>query len=253
IGTPTSPHEVRPVLKRVDASCSQGFPETCGAGFDLTTRSIFEDRCRQFFYRLVTLLEEFATRRIRESPCGERYGGGYSHRCSPPGIMCHDLNLHMEGESDMRVITAALLSGIIVGLMGASAFADQETDVVALVDKAVESFKEKGTDYTFRLINTTRGPFMKGELYVLAMDLEGNMLAHAANRDLVGKNQTGFKDGKGNLIFPAMRDVATSSVGKGWTEYWWVRHGEKEPTLKRTYIRRIPGLDVLVGAGYYVK
>jgi cytochrome c len=153
----------------------------------------------------------------------------------------------------MYVLRVTVLCGILVGLTGGAVFGDQEADVIALVDKAVTSFKEKGTDYTLRLINSTRGPFMKGELYVLCMDFDGNMLAHAAHRDLVGKNLAGFKDGKGGLIFPAQLEAAKSPTGKGWTEYWWLRHGEKEPTQKRTYIRRVPGLDVLVGAGYYVK
>lgn len=146
----------------------------------------------------------------------------------------------------------SFLAAVILISMQYSVFADQQSDSVEIVDKAVESFQSKGKDYTLKLINTMSGPFRKGEVYVFAISLDGIMLAHAANKDLVGINQNDMKDGKGNLIFPPMIEIAKKQ-GTGWTEYWWVRHGEKEPTMKRTYIKRVPGQDLLVGAGYYIK
>jgi cytochrome c len=137
-------------------------------------------------------------------------------------------------------------------LLASFAMADPQSDSEELVNKAVETFREKGADYTVKVMNSTSGPFRKGEVYVFAVKFDGTILAHAANKDLVGVSQMEMKDGKGELIFPPMLDVA-KGTGSGWVEYWWLRHGEKEPTLKRTYIRRIPGEDILVGAGYYVK
>jgi signal transduction histidine kinase len=136
--------------------------------------------------------------------------------------------------------------------MASSALADAQSDSKELVDNAIEAFQEKGKDYSTKLLNTPSGPFRRGEVYVFAAKFDGTILAHAANRDLVGSSQTEMKDGKGQLIFPPMLEVAKNQ-GSGWVEYWWNRHGEKEPTLKRTFIRRVPGEDILVGAGYYVK
>lgn len=134
----------------------------------------------------------------------------------------------------------------------AAAFADQESEVRNLVDTAVGIFKAKGTDYAVKLLNSGSGPFRKGELYVFATAFDGTMLAHASNRDLVGSSQFNWKDAKGVLIFPPMLEIAKNQ-GSGWVEYWWLRHAEKEPTLKRTYIRRVPGQDILLGAGYFIK
>lgn len=146
----------------------------------------------------------------------------------------------------------ALLAALLIVSMQGSVFADQQSDSIELVDKAVESFQTKGKDYTLKLINSMSGPFRKGEVYVFAVSFDGVMLAHAANKDLVGMTQNDLKDGKGNAIFPPMAEIAKNQ-GSGWTEYWWTRHGEKEPTLKRTFVKRIPGQDILVAAGYYVK
>jgi signal transduction histidine kinase len=151
----------------------------------------------------------------------------------------------------MRRIVAIVGCFMLVLCIFSKAFADQETEVKELVNKALATFSEKGMDYTVKLINSPSGPFRKGELYVFAMSFDGKILAHSANKDLVGKNQADFKDAKGELIFPPMLDAAEKS-GEGWTEYWWMRHGEKEPSLKRTFVKRIPGEKMFLAGGYYV-
>ena len=51
-------------------------------------------------------------------------------------------------------------------------------------------------------------------------------------------------------LFVKFKDIA-NGPGKGWTEYWWPKPGEKKPSLKRTYIMRVPGQNLYIGAGYY--
>jgi cytochrome c len=130
---------------------------------------------------------------------------------------------------------------------------DQGAECKRMVDSAIALFKDKGNDYAIKVLNTSAGPYRKGELYVYAMSFDGLMMAHAANRDLLGKSQHDMRDAKGKLLFPPMKEVAESKEGAGWVDYWWLRHGEAEPTLKRTYIKRVPGQEILLGAGYYVK
>lgn len=139
-----------------------------------------------------------------------------------------------------------------VPAMHCVAVADQQSDAETVVGNAVESFQTKGKDYTLKLLGTLSGPFRKGEVYTFALSFSGVMLAHPANKDLVGTSVSDVKDAKGNLILPPQLEVAKNQ-GAGWTEYLWLRHGEKEPTVKRTYIKRVPGEDIFVAAGYYVK
>lgn len=129
----------------------------------------------------------------------------------------------------------------------------QAAVVKNLVEKAAASFASKGKEKTFALINSMTGPFRKGEIYVYAADMENVVLAHPANRKLVGKNMTYMKDAKGRPFVEELHAVATGPVGAGWVEYWWLRHGEKEPTLKRAFIMKVPGEDIMVAAGYYIK
>ncbi len=132
------------------------------------------------------------------------------------------------------------------------AAADQATEVKSMVQKAVATYKEKGRDYTLKLINSTSGPFRKGELYVYATDLDGNVLAHPANRELIGRNQQKLVDAKGKPFAQELLDIAKTGTS-GWVEYSWLRVGEKEPTPKRAYMESIPGENIAFSAGYYVR
>ncbi len=152
----------------------------------------------------------------------------------------------------MKTLTVVML--VVVALLPATATA-QEGDkevVIALVDKAIAFFQDKGTDYATKVLNGSVGPLRKGSLYAFAVDFKGQMLSHPAQADLRGKDAWELQDAKGKLIIQEFVKIAKDQ-GQGWSEYWWVRVNEDQPTLKRTYVRRVPGADILVGAGYYIK
>jgi methyl-accepting chemotaxis protein len=156
-------------------------------------------------------------------------------------------------EDAMKSVGAIIMSVILMAtLCTSAAFAGSEEEVVALVEKAVAMFKEKGKDYTLKVIGTLDGPFRKKEMYVYAASLDGILLAHPVNKDLVGKSQLGLKDAKGKLFGQELLKVAQEK-GSGWVEYYWLRHGEKEPTLKKTYVLKVPGEDIAVAGGIYEK
>lgn len=147
-------------------------------------------------------------------------------------------------------LVVALLIFFSVG----TAAADRAEAVQALVEKVAAAFKDKGPDCTLRLLSIPRGPFMKGSIYVSAGNWEGVCLAHPANKKLIGLNLRKTRDAKGKLFVEEMVNVV-KETGAGWTEYWWLRHGEEYPTLKRTYVLSVPGQpgELCVCAGYYVK
>ena len=74
-------------------------------------------------------------------------------------------------------------------------------------------------------------------------------LAHPVNRNLVSQ-QWDLKDKNGKYIIRDFVQVAKEQ-GAGWSEYYWNKPGETKLLLKKTYIMRIPGQDILVGCGYY--
>jgi len=87
------------------------------------------------------------------------------------------------------------------------------------------------------------------EPYVFVYDFKGNIIAHPNNK-LIGKNFLALKDVKGNM-FPAEFVAIAKGPGKGWSEYWWPKPGEKKPSQKVSYIVRVPGKEMFVGTGIY--
>ena len=111
-------------------------------------------------------------------------------------------------------------------------------------------FKSKGKDATLKAINDPKGPFVKGDLYIFAATMGNKVVGHPHKKSLIGKDVSGVKDKKGNLLFAEFAKVA-KKPGSGWVEYWWPKPGAKDPSLKRSYIMKVPAMDIYVGAGYY--
>ena len=149
----------------------------------------------------------------------------------------------------------ALLMTLILGLICAGlAVADDAADTKALVENGVVMAKEKGMEPTLKAIGDPNGPFVKGDLYLFAGSLDKvTATAHPFAADkLVGPDLTNLKDSKGSQFFIKFKEIA-EKPGSGWVEYWWPKPGEKEPSLKKTFIMRVPGQDAYIAAGYYPK
>jgi signal transduction histidine kinase len=128
---------------------------------------------------------------------------------------------------------------------------DDQT-VVSLVNKALDFFKAQGKDQALKIVNASSGPLRKGSLYVTAIDFKGRILAHPVQEDLRSQDGWEVQDAKGKFIIQEFIKIAKEK-GEGWSEYWWLRVGESSPTLKKTYVKRVPGEDMLLTAGYYIK
>ena len=149
----------------------------------------------------------------------------------------------------------ALLMTLILGLACAGlATADEAADTKALVENGVAMVKDKGLDATIKAIGDPKGPFVKGDLYLFSGSLDKvTATAHPFAADkLVGPDLTNLKDSKGSQFFIKFKEIA-EKPGSGWVEYWWPKPGEKEPSLKKTFIMRVPGQNAYIAAGYYPK
>lgn len=88
------------------------------------------------------------------------------------------------------------------------------------------------------------------EPYLFVYDLDGKIIAHP-NNNLIGKQFLGIKDVKGKMFPAEFVMVAKSDEGRGWVDYWWPKLKGGKPEQKVSYIMRVPGKDMLVGAGIY--
>ena len=143
----------------------------------------------------------------------------------------------------------ALLSVFCMGLSIAQEKATKE-ECMAKCKEAAALIKEAGVDAAVAKIQDAKGPFVWKDSYVFVMDMDTKMLAHPITPTLVGKTLAGLKDVNGKIFGSEFVAVA-NSTGEGWVDYMWPKPGEKTPSKKLTYVYRVPGQQIIVGAGIY--
>ena len=75
-------------------------------------------------------------------------------------------------------------------------------------------------------------------------------IAHATQKDLVGKNLYDYKDGKGKYVIRELS--AAAKKGGGFVEYFWVKPGVQGEVRKLGYVEPIPGTNYFIGTGVYL-
>lgn len=118
--------------------------------------------------------------------------------------------------------------------------------------EAAALINSKGIEEAINLISDTTGTFVWKDSYVFLMNLDGKMLAHPIQPELTQHEHVLLiTDPLDKALFVHFVNLARN-VGHGWIEYMWPKPGKNTPSKKITYIYRVPGQDVFVGAGVYV-
>jgi cytochrome c len=119
-----------------------------------------------------------------------------------------------------------------------------------MFDRAVVYMQDQGPERAFQAFNDRKGSFVKGNLYVFAIDLDGTYKATGFSPDtLVGLNVRNTRDRYGKPLFQEMIALAKAK-GEGTVDYAWLNRATNTIDHKTSYIKRVG--DYVVGVGYYV-
>jgi len=150
-----------------------------------------------------------------------------------------------------KILIMVLVCFFLVGSVCAVCAAEKRgttKEGKAMVDKAVSYLKKNGNNVAYAEFTNPKGKFVDRDLYIFVIDMNGKMIAHGANKALIGKNLIGLKDSEGNAFIEKMVDLAQSK-GNGWVDYKWTNPVSKKIEAKSSYIQRVG--DVFVGCGVY--
>jgi cytochrome c len=94
-------------------------------------------------------------------------------------------------------------------------------------------------------------PFIFAGTYIWIHDRDGVMRMHPVKPKMETKPLLGLKDANGKAFFVDMNKMAAE--GGGWVDYVWPKPGEKEPSLKVSYVMEAKHGDevFIVGCGVY--
>jgi signal transduction histidine kinase len=159
----------------------------------------------------------------------------------------------------MRKVAVIVLVVMASVVLVASALAESATkeECIAKCKEAAQLIVEKGLDAALQEINQKDGKYVWKDTYVFIVDFNGTFVAHPSRPDHIGKNYLEWKTSDGKYPQKMSIDVAKTR-GEGWVEYVQAKPEElKKPPEQRilskklTYIYRVPGKDMYVGAGVY--
>jgi len=136
-----------------------------------------------------------------------------------------------------------------LALMGMAYAQCTPDEAKAWVQKGKEFYKAQGKDKALVAFKDGKGEFVKGDLYIYVLDLNGMMLAHP-KADLVGKDFTKVPDKDGKLFAVDMVKIAKEK-GSGWVDYKWENPATKAVDPKTVYFEKVD--DVIIAAGAYKK
>ena len=157
----------------------------------------------------------------------------------------------MRGKSIIGLVVCGLM------LLSSPVYADANKATVAeciSMCKAAAEMILADKDAALAEIAKSNGQFVWKDSYVFAMNLKGKMLAHPMMPGLVKMDSlltVPDKNAKKPKMLFVDFVVMAATQGEGWVEYMWPKPGTTEPSIKETYIYRVPGTSFLVGAGIY--
>ncbi|HYA40363.1 MAG TPA: cache domain-containing protein [Syntrophobacteraceae bacterium] len=122
-------------------------------------------------------------------------------------------------------------------------------ECVAKCREAVALLKQIGLEAAKAKLQDPNGPFVWKDSYVFVQNFDELMVVHP-NPKLVGKSMKGNKDISGKMFNAEMLQIATTT-GEGWVSYMWPKLGDKDPSPKTSFVLRVPGENLFVGAGIY--
>lgn len=157
----------------------------------------------------------------------------------------------------MKPVWTGFLAVLLLVCISGSALADAHKATVAEcieMAKAAATMLLEDKDAALAEISNKDGRFVWKDSYVFAMDLKGKMLAHPMMPGLMKMDNllsTPDKNPDDPKMLFVEFVVLAGTKGEGWVEYMWPKPGSTSPSVKETYIYRVPETSMFVGAGIY--
>jgi cytochrome c len=145
-----------------------------------------------------------------------------------------------------RKLALGLATLFYVAALTVAALAQQptlgETKAAWWGKQAVEFFQANGKDKALAEFNNPQGKFVRDNLYIFVLDLNGKMLAHP-HGDYVGQDFMTVKDADGKL-FAADIVKAAQEKGSGWADFKWENPQTKKVEPTSVYFQKVDGVII---------
>jgi cytochrome c len=149
----------------------------------------------------------------------------------------------------LTMMTVAIVSALMAFQMTAMAAGGTADEAKALVDKAAHLIASEGSEKAYATFDDPAGGFVDRDLYVFVLNMQGTILAHGANKGLIGKSVIDLKDPDGKAFVQAEISTAQNNANGGWVDYRWPNPVTKKVEAKSSFVMKVG--DVFIGVGIY--
>lgn len=147
---------------------------------------------------------------------------------------------------------ARLLSLLVLLMLPMAVLAQGRVDPLAVREltlKAAAVLADEGVEAARPRFHA-QGEFRFGEIYVNVIDLNGAWVIYPPAPKNEGKSVLNVTDSDGKLLVKEIIKVAEDQ-GEGWVEYRWLNPASNRIEPKLTFVKRIPGKDLIAYVGLY--
>lgn len=141
----------------------------------------------------------------------------------------------------------------IVSVMAANTNAAENAtrdECVKKCKEAVALIQKIGPDEAIKQLNQPASGFIWKDSYVFVFETqEAKLISHPSQR-LVGWSMLEFRSADNIMVFKEILDNL-AHADQGWISYQVLMNQKPPPVQKTTYYIKVPGEDLVVGAGYY--
>lgn len=116
-------------------------------------------------------------------------------------------------------------------------------EAMAMVKKAVAYYSQNGQEKALKEFMNPKGKFVYKDLFIYAIDTNGNCIAHVVTPSIVGKNFLQIKDSKGFAFVKEMIHVGEAK-GSGWVNYHWSHPKTRKIVPKTAYVEKVGNIIV---------
>lgn len=138
---------------------------------------------------------------------------------------------------------------LIVPLTATAADRPNPIQVREITLKAAAYLSEHGVEGARKAFHA-QGDFRFGEIYVNVIDLNGAWVVYPPAPKNEGKSVLNVTDSDGKLLVKEIIKVAEEQ-GEGWVEYRWLNPASNHIEPKLTFVKRVPGKDLIAYVGLY--
>ena len=150
---------------------------------------------------------------------------------------------------DRRTMLALILGTLLAAAPAGAAEKPTGDQVKNLTLEAAKLLQSRDLEQARRTFHAD-GPFRFGEIYVNVIDFAGTWKVYPPRPAGVGQSVINVKDPDGRFIVLDVLAFAKEE-DEGWVEYRWLDAASNEIEPKLTYVKQVPGKDIIVYVGMY--